>query len=157
MSVHLKTDVLRRFERGDMSDDEAAHVALHLDSCERCSASAAAFDPLASVFAQMPNPRVPPDLISAVLTDVRSPSLIERADLVVGVALLIAAATLLVVAGDPVAMGARFSVLGKTLWMGAGHALGGSAWVGGGVLLFSTIAACLAAVVLRLSRLQTVR
>lgn len=106
MTRHVGDDVLRRFVDGDMDDNLATEVALHLDECPECANRANLVDPLASAFAAVEDPPLPLELASRVeqaLAQVSSP-VARRPDVlspVLGGVLFAAAAVLLWLGGDP--------------------------------------------------------
>jgi len=101
MNGHLPDELLGRFAGGDLSTDEAARVALHLDACPLCAGRATALDPLSPAFASVDDPPVPEGLEDAILAAAARPLARIAAVWPVAAALLAAAAVLLVVGGDP--------------------------------------------------------
>lgn len=102
--VHPPHSLLAAFAAGEVSDDDAVAVALHLDECPACAAVATGLDPLAAAFASVDDPVVPDTLEADVLAAAARPQ--EAAgprsvELLVAAGLLSAAASVLVVLGAP--------------------------------------------------------
>lgn len=70
---HVTADLMERFALGEVEEDVAVAVALHLDACASCATLAASLEPLAAAFASVDDPVVPPDLVPSVLYALRSP------------------------------------------------------------------------------------
>ncbi|MFT6142704.1 MAG: putative anti-sigma-YlaC factor YlaD [Myxococcota bacterium] len=152
MSEHVDPETLRLFSEGELSQDHSVVVALHLDACHHCLGRVEQMDPFAEEFRSMPEPRVPEGLAHAAVMQARQSASIARADVFVGVGLLVAAALLLVVAGDPVPVGVQLSVLTRAAWAAAGHLLGSTLILSGGLLASTAVACGLAAFALRFNR-----
>ena len=58
-SHHPSAHELGRFVEGDLTDDVAVSVALHLDDCPACATHVASLDPLSTAFASVDDPPVP--------------------------------------------------------------------------------------------------
>lgn len=152
MSEHITPETLRQFVQGMLSEESSVEVALHLDDCHHCLGHAERMDPLADEFRTMPEPRIPHGLAQAAVLQARQAAPIARSDLFVGVGLLVSAALLLLIAGDPLPVGVQLGVLAKAAWVGAGHVLGSTLIVGGGMLASTALAGALAAVAVRVNR-----
>ena len=152
MSEHIPSDVLRQFVQGEVPEQDAEVIALHLDACHHCLGHVERLDPFAEEFRAMPEPRIPDGLAQAAVKQARQTAPIARSDIFVGVGLLVSAALLLVVAGDPLSVGVQLSVLAKAAWVGAGHMLGSTLVVGGGMLASTAVACGLSAFAVRLNR-----
>lgn len=106
MSAHIPDDLLQDFVMGEVSEEIASHVAMHIDACPRCATRAAHAEPLAQAFAAVDDPLLPESLIDDVLYAVerersrRLPAL----EIAIGAALLAAAAVLVALGSDPVSL-----------------------------------------------------
>lgn len=152
MNEHIELNVLRQFVQGELSEDDSVVVALHLDACHHCSGHAERLDLFAEEFRSMPDLRIPDGLAQAAVLEARQHAPIARSDVFVGIGLLVAAALLLLVAGDPLSVGVLLSVLAKSAWVGAGHIVGSTLIVGGGMLASTVVACGLAAFAVRANR-----
>ncbi len=152
MSEHVSPDLLRQFVQGVLSEDDCVIVAMHLDVCHHCLGHADRIDPFAEAFRAMPEPRIPDGLAMAAVMQARQAVPIARSDVFVGVSLLVAAALLLVVAGDPLPVGVHLGLLTKAAWVGAGHILGSTLVLGGGMLASTALACGLATLAVRFNR-----
>lgn len=106
MNRHLSEDLLLRFVEGDLDDHEAVEAALHIDDCPACAARAAQAEPLAAALAAMPQPPLPDGFEQAVLDELARPEAPPAAFQLpwLGVGLILAAALLMMVGGEPTAM-----------------------------------------------------
>jgi len=106
MSAHVPQDLLQAFVAGEVDEQVAVHVALHLDSCPQCASRAAHAEPLFQAFASVDDPPIPSLLIEDVMGAVerdrrrRLPAL----EVGVGIALLLAAVVLVTLGSDPVGL-----------------------------------------------------
>ncbi len=106
MNRHLSDELLLRFVEGDLGDEDAVEAALHIDSCPHCAARAASAEPLATAFAAFPEPELPDGFEQGVLDIVARP----ESDLAplripwLGVGLILSAALLMAVGGEPTAL-----------------------------------------------------
>jgi anti-sigma factor RsiW len=118
MTHHISDDLMRRFTLGDLDEQVAIAVAEHIDDCPRCAARAAVADPLAGAFASACDPLPPPDLAGAILTalqnDVR-PSTSIAAEAAASAVLLISAAAVLALGGDPAGLAAEAATAAMAL------------------------------------------
>ena len=98
MSQHIPPALLQKFVLGNLEEPVAVAVATHLDQCVRCSAAAAASDPLSAEFASVDDPPVPATLTERIhqasLEEQANPSSPPRTKS--NVALYVLAASLLV-------------------------------------------------------------
>ena len=140
MTSHISGVRLRAFVQGTVSGDEAIAIAVHIDSCVRCASQVSLADPLAGAFAAMADPAAPMDLMPVIVAESRLPEPLGRVEIAVGITLLVAAAVLMSLAGDPVAVTLRMGVVARALWSAAGHLVGGT------LLLTGTVALCAATV-----------
>jgi len=111
---HPSAHELGRFVEGDLTDEVAVSVALHLDDCPACATHVAGLDPLATAFASVDDPPVPGVLLEALLAEARAPA--QRGPEPVIAAVLLGLGTaLLFLAGGPTqtlaGMGTTFSAL----------------------------------------------
>jgi anti-sigma factor RsiW len=106
MNRHLPDDLILRFVEGDLDEHEAVEAALHIDDCAACAARAAQADPLAVALAAMPDPQLPAGFEDAVLDELAQPAAPTPAFQLpwLGVGLILAAALLMVVGGEPTAL-----------------------------------------------------
>jgi hypothetical protein len=128
VSHHVDDVMLRRFVLAEADEDEAVHIATHLDTCARCASRADALDPLAAAFAAVPEPHVPSRLMEQVLRAAAAPRVSWRGA-ALGASMLVAASAMFVVAFDPFGtlfQAAPLANLVPTV----------SEWVGGGVVAF---------------------
>lgn len=129
MTRHVEDTVLRSFLAGDVDDETAVQVALHLDACVACTSRVDALDPFLASLSALPDPVPPPDLVQAVLARVEAeaaPALVSRFEIGVGAALLTLAAGLAAAFGDPVAAASRIGRIVESLsFVGAQVALAG--------------------------------
>jgi anti-sigma factor RsiW len=98
---HIDDALLARFSSGELSEPEAAALALHLDDCPRCAARALMDDPLQAAFASLDDPATPPDLVPAVLAASLRPRPLP-AEPIVAIVLIAVAFGVLVLGGQPV-------------------------------------------------------
>lgn len=125
MSEHVPDDLLSAFVDGDVSEQLAVHIAEHLDACPACNARAVGLDPLAPAFAAVEDPLVPDDLVSAILEEAARPDPAPVLEVGLGAGLLVAAAALVVVFGNPLAMAADLGLVMHALaGLGRGLAVG---------------------------------
>ena len=153
MSKHVPEDLLSSFVEGDVSEQLAIHIAEHLDVCPACNAHATMLEPLASAFAAVEDPLPPEDLAAAALLEASQPARVVRTELWVGPALLAAAAAIVLVAGDPLALAVKVGVLAEAV-SAVGGALGATLSATPIALLVSAVAAlvgCMLAARLALS------
>lgn len=105
MSTHTPNELLHRFVQGEVDEDVAVAVAMHLDLCPRCATRAAAMEPLAQAFAAIDDPVTPPDLMDSVLRATSKPALPRpepaQTGLWASAGLLLGALCLLLILGDP--------------------------------------------------------
>ena len=92
MSTHVPETLLMRFVDGDLDEDQAIHVALHLDACPACATRAAALEPLAGALAEISDPPVPELLAAQILTRAEHDSELPIIEIAVGALLLALAA-----------------------------------------------------------------
>ena len=97
---HPPHDRLEAFVLGDLAQEEAIELALHLDSCAACATCAATLDPLAAAFAAVDDPVPPPALLEALVAQARAPARLGP-EPAIAAALLGAGTLLLFVAGGP--------------------------------------------------------
>lgn len=140
MSAHVPDDLLASFVDGVMDEALAIHVAEHLDACPMCASRAACLEPLAGVLARVEDPPVPVGLAASILAAAEAqldaphdlPRAVEPAgepvaarvvdgsrEIAIGGGMLTAAAALLALVGDPVALAAHGAIV-----MGAASSLG---------------------------------
>ncbi len=67
MSQHIPPALLTQFIEGRLEEPVAVAVANHLDECSRCSAAAAAGDPLSPQFASIDDPPIPDGLVASIV------------------------------------------------------------------------------------------
>lgn len=101
MSNHVPDDLLHAFTEGDLGEEVAVAVALHLDACPACTNRAVALEPLVSAFAAVHDPPVPDGIPEQVLHTLATPEPSPLPELLLGGGLL-AAAALLSLGADPV-------------------------------------------------------
>jgi anti-sigma factor RsiW len=106
MNRHLPEDLLLRFIEGDLDEHEAVEAALHIDDCPMCAARAAQADPLAAAMAALPDPPLPVGFERGVLDALALPEAPTPAFQLpwLGVGLILSAALLMVVGGEPTAL-----------------------------------------------------
>ncbi len=119
---HPPEALLQRFVDGDLGEQHAVSVALHIDDCPECAARAVAMDPLSAVFAATSDPVIPADLTHGIMDAARQrqPPGPEPA---IAVGLLTLSALVLFIGGDiaglfvrgAATLSAAFTVLGATL------------------------------------------
>ena len=119
---HVPDTLMQQFVAGEVDDNVAVAVALHLDACPACATRAAALEPLASVFAASEDPRVPVGLVESIAVAVRTA---ERPgpEPALAAALMGLALCLLLLGGAPTEMlassatmvSASFTVIGALL------------------------------------------
>lgn len=132
MSAHVPDDLLASFVDGGMDEGLAIHVAEHLDACPMCASRAACMEPLAAVFARVEDPPVPVGLTASILAAAEAdlgavdasptqaiPAVDGSREIAIGGGMLTAAAALLALVGDPVALAAHGAIV-----MGAASSLG---------------------------------
>lgn len=113
MNGHVPEDILQAFVDGEVDEQVAIHVAMHLDDCPRCATRAAHLEPLATAFAATDDPTVPDDLLETVLAAALTPQpRFPLLEVGLGGALLAAAAALLLVGTGPTAL-----VFGAADWV----------------------------------------
>jgi len=105
MLPHPDDRLLARFAEGDLPDEAAADLAVHLDGCPRCAARLNQIDPLVPIFARSPDPPLPPIDAAELLARAAVPPRPRRAGWALAGALTAAAAALLLVVG-PLPVGA---------------------------------------------------
>ena len=101
MTHHVPDDLLHAFTDGELEEDVAVAVALHLDACPACTNRAVSLEPLVSAFAAVHDPPVPEGITEQVLHTLATPEPSPLPELLLGGGLL-AAAALLSLSGDPV-------------------------------------------------------
>lgn len=110
--LHVPDALLASFAAGELDDDQAVAVALHIDDCAACQARATAAEPLARAFASVGDPPVPAELVQVVLArasrEAAPPGAVVPA---VGAGLAAAALLVLVLTGAPGQLVDSFSVL----------------------------------------------
>ncbi len=111
MSAHVSKELLREFVLGEVSEQTAVQVALHIDACPACSAVAVSLEPLAAAFAAVEDPELPPGFFAAVLEEAARPAATPMLEVAVGAALLFASVVIVALFGSPVAMAADFGVV----------------------------------------------
>jgi anti-sigma factor RsiW len=118
MTGHLTEAQLHGFTAGTLGEHEAVLVALHLDQCPMCAARAVDLDPLAPAFAASADPAVPTDLAACILAAVDGPGAESAAqtgalnpEVAAGAGLLVGAALLTLLFGDPVGWATRAVVV----------------------------------------------
>ncbi|MEZ4236761.1 MAG: zf-HC2 domain-containing protein [Myxococcota bacterium] len=104
MSQHVPADLLHAFVEGELTDDQAVTVAVHLDGCPSCAARAASLEPLTPFFAAVSDPEPPPDLVPAILARAQRPDWLPGWEVIVGSALLATAALLAFAVDSPLAL-----------------------------------------------------
>ena len=152
MSQHVPQDLLAAFVEGDVGEHLAEHIADHLDSCPRCATVAASLEPLSAAFAALDDPEPPADLVAAVLDAAAEPDPVPVTELVLGGALLAAAAVVASVLGNPIGLATEFGVVVSALGDGARAAATGLA--GSGLTLSASLIVVLAGLALT-ARLAT--
>lgn len=140
MSEHVPDDLLLTFVEGDVGEQLAIHIAEHLDTCPACSTRAAVLEPLGPAFAALEDPVPPEDLVQAVLEEVAEPERLPLAEIGVGAGLLVAAAVLALLLGNPVGAVVELGVLVHALGVGA-RALGAALGPSSGLLTVATLLA----------------
>jgi len=129
MTRHVEDTVLQAFLAGNVSEDTAVEVALHLDECPACTSRVDALDPFLASLAALPDPVPPIDLLPAVLARVEAeaaPAPVSRFEIALGALLLTGAAGLAALFGDPLAAASRIGRLVETLsFVGSKIALAG--------------------------------
>ena len=123
MSTHVPDDLLSDFSQGEVDEQLAVHIALHLDSCPACATRAASMNPLASAFASIPDPVMPAGLTAAILEQATLPSQEPFTELIIGGALMGVAAALVVLFGDPLGSMLHFGAATKAFSGIADHLL----------------------------------
>jgi anti-sigma factor RsiW len=99
MIPHPDDRLLARFVDGDLPDEAAADLAVHLDGCPRCAARMNQIDPLVPLFARAPDPVAPPIDVADLLARAAAPARPRRPAWVAAGAIASAAAALLLVVG----------------------------------------------------------
>jgi anti-sigma factor RsiW len=122
---HVPEDLLVAFVEGDVDENLAVHVAQHLDECVACATRAVALEPLAAAFAAVEDPIAPDDLPDAILAVAERPERGPTVEIAVGATLLLAAAGLAVVGGDPVAAVVDLGRMVDALSRVGGHVIPG--------------------------------
>ena len=100
--LHVPEAMLARFVSGELDEDQAVQVALHVDDCPACRARAAAAEPLQAAFAAAVEVEPPAALMEAIVAQAATSS--RGADTttpVVVAGLAAAAVAVLVLAGAP--------------------------------------------------------
>ena len=98
--THPDHRTLEGFLHCVLEEPDAVAVAVHIDDCPACAAWVSAHDPLASAFASVEDPPLPPNLVAAALAAsgrAKGPG----PEPLIAAFLLGAAATLLLVGGGP--------------------------------------------------------
>lgn len=118
--LHVPSDLLDAFVQGDVSEEDAVRVALHVDDCAACQARAVAADPLATTLASASKLSLPDSLVQglagSVMADLeRRASVASPVTPVAGIGLVAAAALVLLTLGD--SSGALIQL--QTLWHAA--------------------------------------
>ncbi|MCK6506387.1 zf-HC2 domain-containing protein, partial [Myxococcota bacterium] len=100
--LHVPEAMLTRFLAGELDDEAAGQVGLHLDDCPHCRGRVEAVDPLTRLLASAPVPEVPPALARAVVARARRPDAAsDTTTPVVVVGLAAAAIAVFALAGAP--------------------------------------------------------
>ena len=60
---HLTETQVQSFVDGTLDEATAVRLAVHLDTCPRCTARVEAADPLAEAWRDIPRPQVPDDVL----------------------------------------------------------------------------------------------
>jgi anti-sigma factor RsiW len=108
---HIPELTLRAFVEGDLGDPIGAQVAEHLDTCPSCAGRAAALEPLTAVFAAVPDPRTPPDLVERILVQLDKPEPVPVQAMAVGGGLLLAALLVGSLMGSPWSVASQIGVV----------------------------------------------
>ena len=149
MSDHVPDDLLMSFVEGDISEELAIHIGLHLDGCPQCSARAVNMDPLATAFASIDDPIPPPDLAEHVILALNAPPRSSHVEFWLGGTLLAAAALLSVMVGDPIGSFIDIGVFVSAVGTASQHLTQG--------LLSSSVALSFSCLLALLGSLATVR
>ncbi len=117
MTRHIPDDVLLRFVEGDLDDDEAVEAALHIDACPHCAARAVQAEPLAEVFAALPDPELPVGFEERVLAQLEHPEAAMAPMRVpwLGIGMIMSAALLMVAGGEPTVVLWKFAAVARGL------------------------------------------
>lgn len=104
MSRHIPDKRLRAFTLGDVGDEEAMRIAMHLDECPHCAERTVALEPLSLAFAAVAEPEVPAGLIEQIVyaTAQDHRRRIPVFELAIGAGLLAAACALVLLGSDPI-------------------------------------------------------
>jgi anti-sigma factor RsiW len=121
MSRHLSEELLRLFIEGELDEREAVEAALHIDDCPLCASRAAQAEPLATAFAAMPDPALPEGFEQAVLDLLEAPEQLPARIQVpwLGIGLILSAATLMMLGGEPTAMLWKLAAMIRAVSVGA--------------------------------------
>lgn len=101
MSPHPTEATLHAFALGELDDATAVGIAHHLDACPRCAGRAAALDPLAEAWMDMPEPRISEAVVDEVLAAALAPRPAPWVPAAVGAGLLLAGLVLALVGIGP--------------------------------------------------------
>ena len=144
--LHVPDAMLSRFVAGELDDDSAGQVALHLDDCPHCRARVEVADPVHALLAAAPVPEAPPALIHAVVQRARRPAVgADTTTPVLVVGLAAAAAAVFVLAGAPGELAAGLA----SVWAAMGAVLRAvelpvavitPVWLAAAVLVFAAAA-----------------
>lgn len=112
MSDCIPPELIQRFVAGEVGEYVAVQIAEHLDACPHCARRAAAADDLVAVFAGIPSPAVPPDLVHNALRTARPESAAppKTPQVITGASLLMAAVVVgLLLAADAASVDASLA------------------------------------------------
>lgn len=119
---HPPEALLQRFVDGDLGEQHAVSVALHIDDCPECAARAVALDPMSPAFAAATEPAIPADLTDGIL-DIARQRQAPGPEPAIAVGLITLSALVLFIGGDiaglfvrgAATLSAAVTVLGATL------------------------------------------
>ena len=115
MTPHLTDFQIRQFLDGSLSEQEAAAIALHLDSCPECLNRVTLAEPLHTAFASTLDPVVPLDLAESILESIEASHKTPWTEIMVGGALLASASLIFLATLEPVDTFVQSAIWLKTL------------------------------------------
>lgn len=128
--THPNQEILSRFSQGELDEEAAVLVALHLDDCPRCASTAARQDPLDLAFAAVEEPAVPAELAEQVLEAASAP-IRSGPEVIVAAMLFLAGLSVLLLGGSPAELLSRAILVLRALSAMTSTVLGH-----GGLVLF---------------------
>lgn len=131
---HVSPDNLALFAAGELPEHAAVEVAEHLDVCATCCHRVEELDPMFAALAELPEPVPPVDLVETVLVQAARPERLPVFELLLGGLLLAAAASLMVLFGEPIRV-----LTQAALMLGAFNTLAGKIPLGGPVAVVVTM------------------